>query len=164
LDFKKEAMIHEIEKFIKGELSSKPTWSSKELTAKLQSISTKLSEVLEDEGKIVSVSSSKRHTVSVLKKYDIIYVSAIGVPHYFMVHRVVGEIVYGVIFTTKTHDHFFLHIVKGDRIFGNVVSNTYLSISKELALKSYIRVYEDKKEAEEIFRKLKDHYRTLFLK
>jgi len=158
-------MIHEIEKFIKGELASKPTWSSKELTTKLQSISNKITETLEDEGKIVSVSSSKKYTVSVLKKYDIVYVSAIGVPHYFMVHRIVGEIVYGVIFTTKTHDHFFLHTVKGDRIFeGNVVSNTYLSISKDLALKSYIRVYEDKKEAEEIFRKLKAHYRTLFSK
>jgi hypothetical protein len=158
-------MIHEIDSFIKGELASKPTWSAKELAPRLQSISHKLTEKLENDGKLMTVSSSKKYKVSGLKKYDVIYVSAIGVPHYFMVHKVIGEVVYGVIFTTKTHEHFYLHTVKGDRIFeGNVVSNTYLSISKDMALESFVRVYEDKKEADEIFRKLKGHYRKLFSK
>ena len=156
-------MIHEIETFVKAELSVKPTWSAKELIPKLESISHRINEKLEDGGKILSVKSSKMHKVSSVKKYDVLYLSAIGTPHYFLVHRVIDKVVYGVIFTTKTHEHFSLLTVKGDRIFeGNTVSNTYMSASLEMALQSYVRTYENKKEADEIFRKVKSHYKKLF--
>lgn len=155
--------IEEIEEFIKTDLPKKPSWGAKEIASGLTAISNKLTKRLEEEGTLISVTASKKHEVSTIKRGDIIYGSAIGIPHYLLVHKVVGEIAYCLVFTSKDHPHLTLHIVEQDRILkGSIVSTTYTSVSLSVAKESFIRTYESKKELSEIFKKITAHYRKLF--
>jgi hypothetical protein len=155
-------MIPNFEKLIK-ELPTKPSWGAKELIVKLEKISTEMELELEQTGKLISVSSKKKNTVTQLKKYDILYLPLVGVPHYFMVHKIVKNVVYGVIFTSKDSNVYVIHRVTHDRILeGSYVSNAYLCVEMDAALKAFIRTYEDKKEGNLIFKKVAAHYQSLF--
>jgi len=86
-----------------------------------------------------------------------------GVPHYFLVHKVIDQVVYGIVFTSTNKPAFCIHEVKKDRILeGSFATNSYLSISLDQALNSYIRTYETKSEANEIFSKVTAHFKVLF--
>jgi hypothetical protein len=155
-------MLHQIEKLI-TEIGSKPSWGTKELMPKIQSASQLIEDQLQTEGKIVSIISRKKNKVKAIKKYDVLYLPLIGIPHYFLVHKIETDIVYGVIFTsTNKPEHFLCEVVEDRILEGSFVTTAYLSVSLDEALESFIRVYESKKEADEIFTKIKLHYKTLF--
>lgn len=155
-------MITGFTSFIK-ELETKPSWGAKELTAKIHKLSETISNDLEEQGKLITVSSKKKTTVKTLKKYDILYLPLVGIPHYFMVHRIVEGNAYGVIFTSSDSDAHVIHKVEKDRVLeGSFVSNAYLCVEVRDAQKAFIRTYEDKKEGGTIFKKVITHYQTLF--
>lgn len=155
-------MIQQIDDLLK-ELNSKPTWSAKELLPKLHSVSAHLEKQLTAGGQIVNVTSGKKNKVQVIKKYDVLYLPLVGIPHYFLVHQVVGQVVYGIIFTSTDKPAFCVHEVKKDRIFeGSFATNTYLAVDLPQALGCFIRTYESKAEADLIFTKVIDQYRSLF--
>lgn len=155
-------MIKQLEDLLK-DIGSKPTWSAKELIPKLQATSSQIQNQLQDDGKIVNVTSSKKTKVQVLKKYDILYAPLVGIPHYFMIHKIVDQVVYGIIFTSTDKPAFSIHEVKADRVLeGSFATNTYLSMELSQALDCFIRVYESKTEADLIFKKVADHYRNIF--
>ena len=155
-------MIENFNKLIK-ELSNKPSWGPKELTLRLQSISNEITLELIKNGSVINVNSTKKYKVEALKKYDILYLPLIGIPHYFMVHRVIEEKVYGVIFTSKDKSHVVIHEVQKDRILkGSYASNAYLCVDINEAKDAFIRTYEDKKEGSEIFKKVVSLYKKLF--
>jgi hypothetical protein len=157
-------MIRQLEDLIR-ELGAKPTWSAKELIPKIQSTSQLLADQLKDGGQLVNMTSAKKIKVSSIRKYDIVYVGVIGIPHYFLVHKVVDQVVYGVVFTSSHKPAFCIHEVKEDRSMeGSFVTNAYLSIDLDVAMESFIRIFESKREADEIFRKISTHYLTLFKK
>ena len=155
-------MIKQIDDLVK-DLGAKPTWSAKELLPKLQSVSSQLETQLNSGGQIVNVIGGKKTKVQVIKKYDVLYVPVVGVPHYFLVHKVVNQVVYGIIFTSTDKPSFCIHEVKKDRnLEGSFATNSYLSVDLPQALNSFIRVYESKAEADQIFTKVSEHYRELF--
>lgn len=155
-------MIKQIDGLVK-DLSTKPTWSAKELLPKLQSVSSQIENQLADGGQLINVVGGKKTKVQVIKKYDILYVPVVGVPHYFLVHRVVNQVVHGIIFTSANKPEFCIHEIKKDRILeGSFATNTYLAVDLAQAMNSFIRVYESKAEADLIFSLVTDHYREIF--
>lgn len=158
-------MIKEIEE-LKNSFSSKPTWTSKELGAKCQSLSDKLKSVLHTEGKLINIQGSgipKMIQVNTLKKYDIVYVALLGgMPHYYLIYKVDDKRACGLCITSTYKESNWLHTIKNDRIFeNNFVANTLLSIELADAKSSFIRTYEDKREAGRIFKKMIKFYDTL---
>lgn len=135
----------------------KTTWSSKELEKEFERINNGLKILLSN---VKPAQISKITTVDILKKYDIIYISVAGsIPHYFMVYKCIENIVYGVIITSKDKD-FVIHEITHDRFFkGNYASNLFSTVSLDIAINSFNRVYESKKEADIIFNKIKDNIR-----
>lgn len=122
-----------------------------------------MANALADSGQLINIVGGKTNKVASVKKYDVLYVPAMGVPHYFLVHRVIDQVVYGIVFTSTNKPAFCIHEVKKDRILeGSFATNSYLSISLDQALNSYIRTYETKSEANEIFSKVIAHFKTLF--
>lgn len=155
-------MIQALDALIK-EVSSKPTWSAKELVPKIQATSLNLHTQLATNNQVINVTAARKHTVSTIKKYDILYLPLVGLPHYFLVHKIIDDIVYGIVFTSKHKTAFCIHEVKEDRILdGSFATNSYLSVELPEALESFVRVYECKKEADEIFNKITRHYLNLF--
>jgi hypothetical protein len=155
-------MITEIDNLIKS-VNSKPTWSTKELLPKLQAASSQLENTLSSGGQIVNVSAGKKNKVQTIQKYDILYLPLIGIPHYFMVHKVIDQVVYGIIFTSTDKSAFCIHEVKKDRILeGSFAANTYLSADLAEAKNSFIRTFENKAEADQIFGKIAQHYQSIF--
>lgn len=158
-------MIKEIQELV-NTFSGKPTWSSKELKSKMQSVSDKLANALENEGKLINIQGSglpKMTTVNTLKKYDIVYVSLLGgMPHYYIIYKVDDKRACGLCVTSTFKESNWLHTIKNDRIFmGNFVSNTLLSIELAEAKSSFVRTFEDKREAGRIFKKMTKFYETL---
>lgn len=155
-------MIQQLEDLSKH-IATKPTWSAKDLVSKIQGLNAKMANALADSGQLINIVGGKTHKVASVKKYDVLYVPAMGVPHYFLVHRVIDQVVYGIVFTSTNKPSFCIHEVKKDRILeGSFATNSYLSISLDQALNSYIRTYETKSEANEIFSKAMAHFKTLF--
>ena len=156
-------MIQQIESLIK-EINTKPQWGSKELTPKLQSVSDQLEKQLEASGKVVAFKgTNKKSKVSVLKKYDLLYLAIVGVPHYFLIHKIDKDTVFGIIFTSTNKPEHCIHEVAEDRILeGSFATCTYFTVSLAEAMDSFIRVYESKKEADDIFVKVKAHYKLIF--
>jgi hypothetical protein len=155
-------MIQQLEDLSKH-IATKPTWSAKDLVSKIQGLDAKLTNELADSGQLIKIVGGKTNKVSSVKKYDVLYVQAMGVPHYFLVHRVIDQVVYGIVFTSTNKPAFCIHEVKKDRILeGSFATNSYLSISLDQALNSYIRTYETKSEANEIFSKVIAHFKVLF--
>lgn len=155
-------MIQQLEDLSKH-IATKPTWSAKDLVSKIQGLNAKIVNALADSGQLINIVGGKTNKVASVKKYDVLYVQAMGVPHYFLVHKVIDQVVYGIVFTSTNKPAFCIHEVKKDRILeGSFATNSYLSISLDQALNSYIRTYETKSEANEIFSKVIAHFKTLF--
>lgn len=155
-------MIPQISSFIK-EIPSKPTWGNKELITKLTAIDQSLSDSLKGDGKVIVTTAGKKAKVDVIKKYDILYVVLLGIPHYLLVYKVTEDTVYGLNFTSKERAHHTIHEIKNDRYFaGSFATNSYLGVSLDEAKDSFVRVFESKSEANLIFNKLKEHFRTSF--
>lgn len=155
-------MIKQVDDLVK-DLGSKPTWSAKELLPKLQSLSSQIENQLAGGGQIVNVVGGKKTKVNVIKKYDVLYVPVVGVPHYFLVHKIVNQVVHGIIFTSTNKPEFCIHEVKKDRnLEGSFATNTYMSVDLAKAMDNFIRVYESKAEADLIFSLVTEHYRDLF--
>ena len=155
-------MIKQIDDLVK-DLGSKPTWSAKELLPKLQSVSSQLENQLAGGGQLINIVGGKKTKVQVIKKYDVLYVPVVGVPHYFLVHKVVNQVVHGIIFTSSNKPEFCIHEIKKDRnLEGSFATNTYLAVDLSQAMNNFIRVYESKAEADLIFSLVTDHYREIF--
>jgi len=156
-------MIQQIDVLIK-DINTKPNWSAKELAPKLQSLSHQLENQLQTEGKVVNFTgASKKSKVKVIRKYDLLYLAIVGVPHYFLIHKIDRDTVFGIIFTSTNKPEHCIHEVLEDRILeGSFATCTYFTVSLAEAMDSFIRVYESKKEADDIFVKVKAHYKTVF--
>lgn len=155
-------MLEQVESIIK-EFSSKPTWGQKEIAAKLTSLGYSITNQLKDDGKLIAIRSSKKMKVETIKKYDILYLAIMGFPHYFLVHKIVEDTVYGIVFSSKSHINHSLHEIQHDRFFlGNYATNGYFGISVEEAKTAFVRVFESRKEADEIFTKVKTHFKDVF--
>ena len=158
-------MIAEIVE-LQNTFKSKPTWSSKELMNKCQSLSDKLSKVLGEDGKLVNIKGSgipKLSFVNYIKKYDIVYVSVLGgMPHYYLVWKSDDKKVIGLCITSTYKESNHLHTIKNDRIFcGNYISNTLLAIELDDAKVTFVRTFEDKREAGRIFKKVTNFYNAM---
>ncbi|CAB4219016.1 hypothetical protein UFOVP1604_99 [uncultured Caudovirales phage] len=156
-------MIQQIDVLIK-DINTKPNWSAKELAPKLQSLSHQLENQLQADGKVVNFTgASKKSKVKVIRKYDLLYLAIVGVPHYFLIHKIDRDTVFGIIFTSTNKPEHCIHEVLEDRILeGSFATCTYFTVSLAEAMDSFIRVYESKKEADDIFVKVKAHYKTVF--
>jgi hypothetical protein len=156
-------MIQQVDALIK-DINTKPNWSAKELAPKLQSLSHQLENQLQTEGKVVNFTgASKKSKVKVIRKYDLLYLAIVGVPHYFLIHKIDRDTVFGIIFTSTNKPEHCIHEVLEDRILeGSFATCTYFTVSLAEAMDSFIRVYESKKEADDIFVKVKAHYKTVF--
>jgi heptaprenylglyceryl phosphate synthase len=139
-------------------LSTKPTWSNKELTEKIKSVKQSITDTLSNNGQIEVTTTSKSFKVETIKKYDIIYVSILGsIPHYCLVYKVIDNLVWYAVITSKEKE-FIVHTIKNDRTFQNsFVSNLFFCISKETACESFVRVFESKSEADVIFKNIKQN-------
>ncbi len=154
-------MIPQIDKFLK-KLETKPNWGSKELIQEVNGMGQSISQQLKNEGKAVVVDSSKKTKVGMIKKYDILYLPLVGIPHYFLVHQVIENTVYGVIFSSKNKASHTIHEIQYDRFFiGSYATTSYLSCDLDESLDSFVRVYESKKEADLIFKKIKEYYKNI---
>jgi len=156
-------MIQQVDALIK-DINTKPNWSAKELAPKLQSLSHQLENQLQADGKVVNFTgASKKSKVKVIRKYDLLYLAIVGVPHYFLIHKIDRDTVFGIIFTSTNKPEHCIHEVLEDRILeGSFATCTYFTVSLAEAMDSFIRVYESKKEADDIFVKVKAHYKTVF--
>lgn len=144
-----------IEVLIK-ELMLKPSWGSKDVIEKLRNMRNSIGNSMKDV--IDMIPSPKKIKVDAVKKYDVLYLAVLGVPHYFLVHRVAEDTVTGIIFSSKDKSHSIYQIQK-DRFFKHsYATSTYLSVDLEDALSSFVRVYENRSEADLIFNMVRDFY------
>jgi hypothetical protein len=133
-------------------LNSKPTFSGKEVLQKVQETETKL------KGKLIGCEPRVK-VVDEIKKYDVLFVMTIGIPHYLLVHRVTTDKVYGVVLSSKDKAHKVCEIGV-DRYFkGNFVTNTYMSFDLAYCKERFARKFENRKEADLIFRNVKTFYK-----
>jgi hypothetical protein len=144
-------------------VQTKPTWSSKELVAILNPMKQSIVDQLKSEDKvIINEVPNKKMTVSDIKKYDVIYANTMGMPHYMLVHKVKDGVVHGVIFSSKDKAFHNIHPVAKDRHFtGSYATNSYLAVLEEDAKDKFVRVYENRKEADLIFRLIKEYYKKV---
>jgi len=156
-------MLHPIQTLINS-FENKPTISGKEIKVKLHELSQKIESGLDKSSLVVVNGTGKTITVDEIKPHDVIYTSMLGgIPHYLLVHKIVEDKVFCLMFTSTHKDYLILHEVKNDRMFkGNYITNTYFSITLSEAKKCFVRCYEDKKESNIVFRKLTTYYKNLF--
>lgn len=157
-------MIPEIQKLINS-IGTRTNISGKEMVNNLMSASQLIENSI-DSGSLTVIKGGKLNKVDEIKPYDVLYISVLGgTPHYLLVHKIDidNDKVYCLMITSKMKDYLILHEIEKDRIFkGNYFSNTYFCISLEEAKMSFVRVYEDKREAVKVFNKINRYYRTLF--
>ena len=155
-------MIPQIQSYIDS-ISNKQQIQAKDIISNLKSISQSI-EDSKDSGSLISVKGGKLLKVDEIKRYDVVYVSMLaGVPHYFLVDKVVDDKVYCLCLTSTFKDYLVLHEVAGDRTFiGSYISNTYYCLSLEECKKSFVRTYEDKREALLVFNRVKRYYKDVF--
>lgn len=145
-----------LENFSK-EINKKPTWSSKELLSKINSLKGSLTLELQSKGTVDISKSAKRISVSFIKKYDIVYLAMGGVPHFVLIYRVSDEGAIGVVITSKDKIHS-LHQIKEDRFFEDgYATNGFVTIPLDECFKNFVRVFESRNEADVIFNKVKDY-------
>ncbi len=138
------------------DVESKSTWNTKELLVKLNTVKQNVGHTLKDV--VDFIPSPKKITVEEIKKYDVLYLTLFGLPHYFLVHKVFENQVYGVIFSSKERLHS-IHQIEKDRFFkNNYATSTYLIVDINEAYPNFVRVYESKPEADLIFNLVKEFY------
>ena len=157
-------MIPEIQRIINS-IGTKTNIGGKDIINQLTGASQLIENSI-DSGSLTTIKGGKLHRVDEIKPYDILYISVLGgTPHYLLVHKVDvdNDKAYCLMVTSTKKDYLILHEIEGDRIFkGNYFSNTYFCIPLKEAKVSFVRVYEDKREAVKVFNKLNRYYKTLF--
>lgn len=136
------------------EVGKKSSWGTKELRAEL--------------GKVVQLESEERvkklHRIEKLQKYDLVYLPLYGsVPHYILIEKVIGNKVFGIGLISTEAIHTLKPIEKDRILKGGYFSNTYCVLNLDTALATFVRVYENKSEANQVFRMVKQSYNELFL-
>jgi len=149
--------IHELQK----QLETRVHWDTTELTSKLQSLDHAITEQIRNDapeiGNVVGTIE-----VDEVKKYDIVRVRTFGSIHFVIVYKVIDDDVYGAVITSKIGTHN-VHIIEKDRRFKcGYASISHVSFPLEEAKKSFFRVYENKKEADVIFKKIKDNLKQVY--
>ena len=140
-EWKKEAVLIEYDKFSKV-------------------VSEGLKKVQQQTGTAPQV-DRKRFKVDTMKKCDVVYIQTFTSTHYMLVHKVDGDTCHGVIISSKDKAHS-MHEIQKDRAFlGNFATNSYMSSDLDEAKKQYVKVYENRREVDEIFRKVKKYYKDL---
>jgi len=156
-------MISEMDELIQ-KINKKPSWGQKEVISMIRTYGEQMTSRMDD-GNFTVIKGSKKTSVNELKKYDVLYLPLLGSPHYFIIHKIKDDVVYGVNITTNGKPNHVTKKIEKDRFFlgsNSYASNTYMSVPIEEALKCFVRVYENKKEADEIFNLVKSHYKTMF--
>ena len=144
------------------EINTKPSWGNKELINKITSMGQSISQQMKNDGTATVFETSKKTKVETIKKYDVLYLSLVGSPHYYLVHQVDGDMVYGVLFSSKNKPSHSIHEITNDRFFsGSYGTNSYLPVSLEEAKDAFVRVFESRSEADLIFKKVKDHFKSV---
>lgn len=144
-------------------IDTKTTHANKDLKDRIKSaIDSFTRRSLANGTMVAGAATNRTQKVSELKKYDVLYLVTIGIPHYFLVHKVTSEKVYGLVLSSKQDAHN-LHDIQKDRYFtGNYITITYLAYPLTDCLERFARVYENKREADLIFRKAKSFYEGQF--
>lgn len=131
-------------------LNSKPTHSATSIKDALKNVEIpKTAELIKE----VDFVDRGHFRVDKLKKYDIVKVQTFGSMHFLLIHKVVNNLVYGLILTSKDLHHSILRVSNDRRFSGGYITNTYISVPLEDCLKKFVSVYENKKEANEAFQK-----------
>ncbi|NJO63635.1 MAG: hypothetical protein HC836_37235 [Richelia sp. RM2_1_2] len=152
--------MERIEKLI-NYFKSKTTWNSKDVVNKLGGLKDGIVNDLQEQQRIDVYRSSKTIAVDVIKRYDILYMPVVGTPHYFLVYKVSVDSVVGVIISSKDKVHS-IHKIEKDRFLAeSFATNTFVTIPLEEGYASFVRVYEDKAEADVIFKKIITFYTQL---
>ena len=111
---------------------------------------------------IIQANLPKQSTVPFIKKYDVIYAKLMGVPHYMLVHKVKNGLVHGVTLSSKNKPwHTLCEILEDRHFVGTYVSNSYMTFDETEAKENFIRVFESRKEADRIFRMIKEYYKNV---
>jgi len=132
-------------------IGTKPQFNSNELRGKLREVA----ESFKQGEKMVE----KHKSVTEIKKYDILHYPIFGYAHYVLVHKVTEDKIYGFSLTSQ-EKCFCIHKIEKDRFFNDsFVTSTYVCELLENVKDKFIRVYESKAEANEIFRKAKLWYK-----
>lgn len=152
--------MKEKEDFLKF-ANSKTSFGHIELKQKIESVFNPLIEKLKTDDKVVVQDGMKRVVpTDILKKYDVIYIPCFGMPHYVLVWKVAEDVLYGVVLSSTQAPHN-IHIIEKDRFFkGKFATNSYITHPLSECLKNFVRVYESKIEADTIFKKIKEYYKT----
>lgn len=112
--------------------------------------------------KKIEVWDRRKQSVTEIRKYDLLYVKTFGKPHYILIIKVDKEKGYGLVVTSTDKNTSAIHIVQKDRIlFGSHVSSSIVSYSLEDCVNNFGRKYENIREADEIFRKVKNYYKQI---
>lgn len=139
---------------VMGDLSvffaAKPSWSKKEIIEKVAPYVASLT----------MNPMTKIRIVREVRKYDVLYMNTIGMMHYVLVHRVEGDLVHGVVISSKDRAHSIMSLNE-DRFFeGSYITSTYLTYDLSECLGAFSRIYESKKEANRVFTALKRFYKV----
>lgn len=154
--------MKEFEDFYKL-LQTKPQWGKNELL----SIVAPLKAIADGESGLDELTAlkpyGKKSVVDEIKKYDVLYVSLVGSVHYFIVMRTTEDLAYGILLSSKDNSNFAIHKIEKDRYFkDSFATTTYHSVPMDIAKKSFVRVYENKGEADTIFKIVKEFYKKTF--
>jgi hypothetical protein len=143
-------------------IDTKSQWNKDDLKNKLIQTQQSILNKLSNDGKLEIIGkSSKMTNVKYVKKYDVLYMPIFGIAHYFLVHQVKNKLVYGVLLSSKDKSHS-IHKITIDRYFkDNYATSTYVFVDELDALKCFVRAFENKKEADMIFIKVKNHYKKV---
>ena len=100
--------------------------------------------------------------VEYIKKYDVIYTQHLNITnHYALVYKVTIDAVYALVITSK-EKVFCFHLIENDRYFKpGYISESLIKIPIEQAKENFVRVWENRKEADVIFAKYKAGVKAL---
>lgn len=153
--------MNELFNELRNELQTKKNWTNNEITAKVFNVRDKLKSELDKNGQISAPILPRCSTVDKLKKYDIVYMKTFGTTHYILVYKVKDNKVYGVAITSN--EKATIHKIGRDRIFhDNYIGKSIVEYDHNEAKENFVRIYEDKREADAIFRQLKFYHKTIF--
>jgi hypothetical protein len=145
---------------LKNELQQK-SCNKNEIEAKVFNLRDKLKLELQTNGRITNTVIQKKTEVAELKKYDVVYCDTFATSHYLVVYKVKDNRVFCCPITSK--EKHSIHQIKNDRVFyNNYISKGTVEYDLEECRKNFVRVYENKREMDLIFKKIKDYYKGIF--
>ena len=144
----------------KNQISNCQNFSKAWVNSLLDKMDSDYRQDLADCNKVVNV--GKIFKPIEIKKYDIITSIVHNSPHPCLIFKIDSDFVYAISFTTTQHCRV-VYEIKESRFFnGSFVTNTIVKLTKEEALKSFVGVFDNKKEANHIISLVKDFYKNLF--